>query len=171
MHDIWVHSLSAAVASDLVAKARKRPLPMAFVGGLVHDIGKPVALSTFLSLQRKDPSLFVDRETLLGMVERVHAQLGGLIASRWNLPDDLKSAIANHHRANVVKGPHAELVRVVAGGDAICRALYIGYPRPENARDADPAGIVELHSLGIEPADAEGLCTAVLHKSESIRNI
>lgn len=98
------HSVACAAAAKLIA--RKIDFPMAeqaFLAGLLHDIGKMVMLK-FLS---DEYALIVEKtnteeinvvraETEVLGID--HAQLGKILAEKWNLPDVLAEPIATHHK-------------------------------------------------------------------------
>ena len=79
--EFWLHSLATATASSLIAKRTGIPDgDLAFMGGLLHDIGKMVIETYFPDQQ--------DME---------HTEVGSWMAERWQLPDALINAIAFHH--------------------------------------------------------------------------
>jgi putative nucleotidyltransferase with HDIG domain len=101
--ELWHHSLVTGVASEWLAQALRYPNPEeAYVSGLLHDIGK-LLLDQFVlsnyktiveSVQQYKMSLWQVEEKLIGID---HANVGGLIAERWNFPVVLVDAIRFHH--------------------------------------------------------------------------
>jgi len=101
--ELWHHSLVTAVAAEWLAQALHYPNPEeAYVSGLLHDMGKLLLDQYVLS----DYNTIVDyvhkyhlppwqvEEKLIGIH---HAEVGGLIARRWNFPVSLVDAIRYHH--------------------------------------------------------------------------
>ena len=64
----------------------------------------------------------VAEETILGYT---HAEIGKLLAERWNLPPKLISIIAHHHQPGAA-GQFTLEAAIVHLADIFCRALNIG---------------------------------------------
>lgn len=102
---IWEHCIRVAYYSTLIAKSKQLGTvsDSAFIAGLLHDIGKIVLMSaddkiihTISEITRNKQlrSSSILEEISVGIS---HAEIGGLIAEKWNFPPNLKSAIENHH--------------------------------------------------------------------------
>ena len=79
--EFWLHSFATATASSLIAKRTGiRDGDLAFMGGLLHDIGKIVIETYFPDQHDMD-----------------HTEVGSWMAERWQLPEPLINAIAFHH--------------------------------------------------------------------------
>ena len=102
----WKHSFMVGIASRMVAQIyRKKKLvdmETAFSAGLLHDIGK-IILEQFSNddyvpvlKAAKDqglPLVVVER-AILGMS---HADVSGMLVDKWQMPNELKGPIVNHH--------------------------------------------------------------------------
>jgi HD-like signal output (HDOD) protein len=103
--DFWRRSLTmAAVASRLAVKKSTLSRDEAFSVGLLADVGVLVFAQldtkTYVRAyeQMGHTSLLVETER-----ERYgfhHGQLGARLLARWNLPESLTDAVANHHEQN-----------------------------------------------------------------------
>jgi len=102
---LWQHSQSAASLAQAIARmedADQKIIDEAFVGGLLHDIGKLVLASNFpaeyariVEIGRKGAeSLVATEENTLGAN---HAEVGGYLLGLWGLPVPVVEAIALHH--------------------------------------------------------------------------
>jgi len=128
----WRHSLGAAIGAKVASKTLGGGLQPddAFVGGLIHDIGKLI-LDQFLTadytpalaMARDQGMLLLDAEKeVLGFN---HAVAGSWIAEKWRLPQPLQHAIRQHHTPTQAR-ENREMVCAVHLGDILCRALGIG---------------------------------------------
>ena len=101
--DFWKHSLSVAVTSKYLAeKTGIHSSDDCFVGGLLHDMGKIVLLQHFKDLFQKvwlavngNNLSFYEAEK--SQIPIDHAQIGGYLARKWQLPAALVDAIQYHH--------------------------------------------------------------------------
>ena len=118
-HELWKHSVRTALAVELIPSVLKRSVPPAtFAAALLHDVGK-LLMDRFLSEEEMD-ALRRGRETgdlnLLQVEAQVmqvnHAELGGVIARHWNLPDPIVHGIIHHHEPERVKEEVPDLVYV-----------------------------------------------------------
>jgi putative nucleotidyltransferase with HDIG domain len=101
---LWRHSVAAALTAESMASLCKVQIPPeSYAAALLHDIGKLV-LARFL-----DPDLlsYLQRaqnegrchplEAEMEILEVNHAELGGLIARHWGLPNTIALGIQYHH--------------------------------------------------------------------------
>lgn len=101
--ELWNHSVAAAMACQWLSQVFSYSDPEeAYVGGLLHDIGK-VLLDQYVrmdylvivdTMRRGQVSLWQAEEHLFGID---HARIGGMMAKRWNFPSGLIDAIQYHH--------------------------------------------------------------------------
>jgi len=118
------HSVCCGMVAELIANEKKfKDCDVVFTAGLLHDIGKMIldeyAFEKFnLIMDRvvNDNMPFLDAEdTILGYN---HAQVGGLAAREWNLPEVLIEAISFHHQPEKAKG-NPQVVSIVHIADVI----------------------------------------------------
>ena len=101
--DFWKHSLSVAVTSKYLSqKTGIHSSDDCFVGGLLHDMGKIVLLQHFKDLflkvliaAEKNNLSFYEAE--ISQIPIDHAQIGGYLARKWQLPEALIDGIQYHH--------------------------------------------------------------------------
>jgi putative nucleotidyltransferase with HDIG domain len=132
---LWRHSQSVAATSRYLANKLSLCDPEeAYIGGLMHDIGKIVlndyvrfGYSIILRLVEEDNIPFCDAERqVLGFD---HAQVGGLVMEQWNLPESYAYVTTYHHAPwdlpqdlNTFQ-PVTDIVHV---SNAICLMLGVG---------------------------------------------
>lgn len=112
------HSLATAIGARAVAERSGQDTEVAFTAGLLHDLGK-VALSMWFRPADGPIRTRADERRALGFD---HAQVGGELARRWNLPLSLVAAISCHHE------PCEGLEDATHLGDAIAQAIENGAP-------------------------------------------
>ena len=135
---LWANDLGTAIISkSLSQRIAPSKVDLAFLGGLMHDIGK------LLLVQKTgdDYTRVIKRVELDGVdfcvaEEEVfpfnHTQVGRLIGERWNFSGELLSILGSHHHSWETiqdRYGHHSLVSVVKAADTICHALGIGHPR------------------------------------------
>lgn len=91
------HSLAVGLCAKEIARQRRANVEEAFLAGLLHDLGWPVAIHALVGLGA-GPHL---KHATLEHAERVHATLGAAVARAWRLPESIAKAIALHHDPHV----------------------------------------------------------------------
>ena len=165
--ELWKHSISVAVASRIVAGFSHRALAEeAYVAGLLHDIGK-IVLDQFMTDEFSEtfeyaaansvPFSDAERE----IVGADHAHVGGLLAERWELPDNYVAAIRYHHDP-LASGDMKLLTSIVHIADLIALELGLGLGAdglqyPMVARAFEIAGITpEQYAEALEKVASIG---------------
>jgi putative nucleotidyltransferase with HDIG domain len=92
---LWRHSVLTGYFTKEIARSRRRNVEIAFIAGLLHDIGKAVLLS---NLDRIGKGANVPIELLSEALHEQHAAAGALLASEWRMPEQLHEAIVFHHQ-------------------------------------------------------------------------
>lgn len=119
--DLWRHSIATGHVCATLAKKCTTPLSLTpeefYVCGLLHDLGQIVMLSSLgdkyvdVIQQAKADEIPIQKaeECLLGFN---HTDVGFVVATRWNLPEDVAHAIQYHHgpREAVENDPVVSLV-------------------------------------------------------------
>jgi putative nucleotidyltransferase with HDIG domain len=130
-NELWRHSTAVATTAQWLSDRVGYQAPdEAYIGGLLHDIGKLVLDQYF----KVDWEYLLNEgqtynHTLLETEERLfnlnHALVGGEVARKWQLPECLIDAIRHHHNpASASKSPL--LTAIVHIADVICLRLGIG---------------------------------------------
>jgi len=126
--DLWKHSVTAAIAAQLVAKEANEDEDVIFTAGILHDVGKIVlsaaaegSVEKFLKETSGGRSLVEVEEMILGCN---HAEVGARLLERWKLPEHLIAAVRFHHKP-AAAGKHIRLAACVYLGNFI--AYFMGY--------------------------------------------
>ncbi|NDG83813.1 MAG: HDOD domain-containing protein [Proteobacteria bacterium] len=101
----WLHSFAVGQLAEITARSLQLKNPAeAFVGGLLHDVGKlillemaPEQLQKTVRLAREKKLSFSEAEKETGGPS--HVLLGVELAHHWRLPDSIRFSIENHHAA------------------------------------------------------------------------
>ena len=143
---LWQHAVESGLAARRIAETTGYPEPEeAFIGGLVHDIGKLVILMLFaesykeiLKLKKVDQMTSTQAETQI--VGCSHEQIGRLLLDRWNMPDSAKACAEYHHRYEECVD-FGDLVAIVALANLLSRQYGTN---PESLPAGDHAYSQEL---------------------------
>lgn len=114
---IWLHSLTTAIAARRLAGYVSVPKETAFLAGLLHDIGRVVVLRGIVTLRQRDPKGFqVPEHTVAEFTDALHCRIGAALCEAWNIPAELREAIAKHHEV-ALSEPKDALAAVVQVAD------------------------------------------------------
>lgn len=118
---LWEQSLLTAIAARLLAPLAITKInpDIAYTAGLLHDIGK-----TVFSEHTQKPAAFILEKMEQGICEDFleaeyqatgtnHCEMGALLASCWQLPEDFIQVIRYHHRPGEASENYRSLVYVV----------------------------------------------------------
>jgi putative nucleotidyltransferase with HDIG domain len=126
---LWDHSYRTAYYPYNLAKNFKSNvkglLDDAYVGGMLHDMGKIIFSSVHPELLDKIRGFCKDKEiptdTFEGIVGGMnHAEIGAKIAEKWNFPETLVAAIRYHHEPSLESGQFRDVVFVVYLANVFC---------------------------------------------------
>lgn len=156
---IWSESLATALWSREIARALRRNVEVAFLSGLMHQIGKPVLLQ---ALQEMLPGQGeqLGEPLLLALLERHAAAAGLAVARHWHLPEPVAETIA--HLGDFSRSARApDLVAMVSVAHAVALQTL-----GEGMMDAQPLmELPEMVEINLYLADAQ----ALLGKVDSVR--
>ena len=138
----WQHAIGCGVAARVLARRFGGHEGEAFVAGILHDIGKLILIeyahdefAEALELAERDGIAIAEaEETVLGVT---HAEVGGWLAERWNLPEPLAQSISCHHQPWSLDEPD-DLVLLTHLADALVRFNDIGHAGDDGKPRLDP---------------------------------
>lgn len=113
----WRHSFACGIIASELSRTLKQGSPeKCWVGGLLHDIGRPVMMLTIPEYAIAAAAISRNRKAMLHRAERAvagfdHAKLGGMLLRKWNLPFSLVTSVLYHHTPEkAAKTPEAMFV-------------------------------------------------------------
>jgi putative nucleotidyltransferase with HDIG domain len=125
---LWAHSYKTAFyAFNLVKNFHKEPglLDDAYVGGILHDMGKIIFANVHPALMGHIREFCDQRSFPPATFEHLaagmnHADIGAMIAKKWNFPESLISAIRHHHDPASAPAEYRSLVETVYLANMFC---------------------------------------------------
>ncbi len=125
---LWRHSFGCALgACWLAERCGFRELgPQAYLGGLLHDIGKWLLLALLDKVAAGgDNRARLADQLIEEVLESMHVELGLRLVTQWNLPDDLVRVVGRHHQEG--QAGQELLVALVRLANQGCRKLGLGW--------------------------------------------
>ena len=134
----WRHSMMTAHAASIAAeRSGLKNVEVAFIAGLLHDVGKLVMDSTLPEEYQRARALveqtgcpLVDAERKIFQTD--HVEVGTWMAERWQFPPELIAAISLHHTAETPTGPHAKLIAAVFVANKLVNAVDYQVKHPDS---------------------------------------
>lgn len=171
---LWEHALVTALSGRAYAKAFRSPrVEEAFLGGLMHDIGKSV-----MGIKFPDRYGALVRAIYNGEADGLemeletfgfdHTMVGEALLMGWNLPASMVQAVRWHHDPSHAPAEDQALTAFVALGNQMALDRKVGLGRPESLA-ACTAQACEV--LGIAPESLEGYQLQVLEALESDKTL
>jgi HD-like signal output (HDOD) protein len=148
MQSLWVHSISCATGAKWLARKSGYPnlAAEAFMGGLLHDIGKLALLKVLDDIYRKRETNAPFSETLINeILDQMHGDVGYRLMQSWSLPEAYCAVAGNHHKPDF--DGNDILLIIVRLANLACR-------KTGRSLHPDPAVVLfstpEAHYLGIK---------------------
>jgi HD-like signal output (HDOD) protein len=128
MKALWEHSFRTAFYGSLLArdlKRRREILDDVYVAGILHDLGFIVVTSLHPATQHKMRMFSKEKNIPPRILERfsfglAHADIGALIAQKWNFTDELVEGIKYHHDPLLASRKCKDIVFCVYLANAVC---------------------------------------------------
>jgi putative nucleotidyltransferase with HDIG domain len=168
---LWEHALGCGIAARLLAARLGYPgEENAFLGGLMHDIGKVVMNARFPEeYGRLFEAVYNHRRRAHEIEEEhlglSHPVLGAILVKSWNFSAELEDVVASHHDLSKAK-VNLEAAAIVHFANLLCERLGIG-GRP--CEDLDLAAAESVPVLGLTQDRIDDLLVDVVAAFEQER--
>jgi len=118
---LWQHAVHTAAYAREIARRCRRNVESAFLGGLLHDVSKPVLLLALADMRATldEP---ITPLVVTAALEGYHVEVGTLLASAWALPPEVCEHIVYHHDPYAAL-THPESVMVTCLADRLAYGL------------------------------------------------
>jgi len=128
MKTLWDHSYRTAYYAFLLArsfKAKSGILDDVYVAGILHDLGQIIVTYLHPDAMEQIARFCKEKDIPPRILERFsfglnHADIGALIAKKWNFPEQLVQGIKNHHDPLVAPQQYKDIVYCVYMANALC---------------------------------------------------
>lgn len=84
------HALASAAYGKEIARKRRRNFEGQFLCGLLHSVGKPIAVQLIARLA-KEKELEIDRRSVAQLVGAFHRKIASKVSIDWKLPEQLQT--------------------------------------------------------------------------------
>lgn len=173
MKVFWLHSFGTAAATQIIAQRKRLSIQdseTAFVGGLLHDIGRLFLFSNFTQTydqviryaEQKKMPIEKAEVRLLGLN---HGEVGAQMAEHWKLPKPLVKMIGDHE--NPTPEVVDPLLYALNIADWITKDLYFD---PERIDTSAPPEFV-MDWLNFTPEDIDWLKDETKAKVDDAQNM
>lgn len=115
LESLWNQAVVSALAARRLATATSGDPEESYLAGLLHDIGKLLALRAIDHVAAQRPELEVTPLILAEVLEADHAEFGHRVLHEWHFPEPICRAVRLHHDESCKDG----LALRVQAADAI----------------------------------------------------
>ena len=160
--EFWLHSLAVGVIAEKICidYGLHRP-ELAFIAGLLHDLGKIPLDNNFDTLFSKllddtMATITAFHETEQRLLGFTHAHLGHFLTNQWNFPSAITQAILKHHSPDKILQTTIQYDRIIQEAvyiaNLLAKAASLGHSCDEILTEIPAEMIRELH-LGTGPSE------------------
>jgi HD-like signal output (HDOD) protein len=153
VRDLFRHSLATATYAGEIARLRRRNVEEAYLGGLFHAVGRPVAMQLLVRIE-DDTGQALSPVVFIAATEAYQGELGRRLRAHWTIAEPIQEAL-RHLSQPEQAGNAAPLAMTVALAAAYAR-FALGDGPGVDALRAHP-----LHApLNVYPDDVDRLLAA-----------
>lgn len=154
LRNLWNHSVLAGYFTKEVARMRRRDVEIAFVCGLLHDVGKAILIGS-LDGEAEGDARAAGASQLTDVLHEFHCQVGSRLVSEWKLPAQIREAVAYHHDFELAPS-FADLAAMTCLGDLLAHLVL-----PVGSHATGDSDVLRWHDLvavlGLRPEQVDEL--------------
>jgi HD-like signal output (HDOD) protein len=138
----------------------------AFLGGMLHDVGKSAALRSVAALAQEGAAVPSAGAPLARLLDRIHVEIGGEAHQAWSLPQYLTVMAVRHHDPAIPAGAEFADLHVVR----LAGALHDLRSDPAVAHRAAAEVAQSAGALGLSPHAVRTLAAELRDGEQRIRS-
>lgn len=177
---LWLHALTMAAAAQEIARIKNSPHQgWAYLAGLSHDLGYMVEEVCESGALKRNAETSIDARLSLEQAEQRllgidHSTLTERVLRVWAAPEEICTAIAQHHDLDIEL---ESLAAIVFGAEKLARfsevteLLYFGHPHPFSEASIDRDGLDFLfdQQLDLTSEEVSQLVNRIVEQVESFQ--
>ncbi|GAA6153971.1 HDOD domain-containing protein [Pseudoteredinibacter isoporae] len=136
---IWKHALASALWAKEISRTCRRNVESSFLCGLLHSIGRPVAVQAILDLSQKK-GLEIQEAEVFKVEDLYHQKIAMQVLTTWGMPELIKEVVNFYHDYHAAPNATGQIANARAAAAFATHML-----RPE---DMGKGQLVELEVLG-----------------------
>lgn len=136
------YSLASALWAKEVARACRKNVEAAFLSGLLHDIGRPVAIQSSLEIAQS-LKITPSKEEILHLEQKHQHQIGVKVVETWEMPSSVIETIRYFN--DYTQKHSVQLQTMIVKGGALVASHFMC----EDDCDGECMGIEELKEQGV----------------------
>lgn len=156
-NDIFTDAVVAARGAAWQAlKVKGANSDVVFLAGMLHDLGRSVALRSLAALAAQGDEFTLDDERVDRVIERVHVEIGGAVHAEWGLPRFPTLVAMRHHDLGLpAEGEYLDLhlVRLASSLVQLRRAPWRQAQAREEVRES--AKVLKLDAYALRTLDTQ----------------
>ncbi len=160
---LWEQLIGSALASNIIAKRTRFSDPEdAFIGGLLHDVGKLVLNNEYPEEFEKVMSRVYNEGIPFSVAELEQfgfsqRKVGAAVVRKWGFPESLEMLLLHFDDPKYLTGERdlSNLVSVIMLADRMCQKIGIGWRKP-GGDDVDLGNLPEV--IGITKEQFDSIC-------------
>lgn len=124
IESLRMHCIGASVAAESIAKLHDPKLaPIAFMGGLLHDLGILIKLSLSAGVEQD----YEVTQSVDGAPSPSHEHCAAVTFEVWGLPEVLVAAARHHHHPEAAPPAQQAIAATVHLGDALATSAGLSF--------------------------------------------
>jgi putative nucleotidyltransferase with HDIG domain len=164
---LWTHAMAVGLlARDVAALVGQPDADQAYMAGLLHDIGKPVAAGMLLEAERvlasgQQKTKWIEPDAWIEAVQQCHRIIGVALAKKWSLPDLVQRSIQESNEYD--SSDRTSVTNIVCFSNAAAKkaGLYIGN---FEMADVDALLMIGKSMLGIQQDMIDRLLSSIAER-------